>query len=222
MKKIVILFLLLITIFLIPLFTFAHPGRTASDGCHYCWTNCESWGYVYGTRHCHNGGSGGYTIPSIDYTFPKDMQAKWTFLPNDDGSTFNVVVELLDNNVTRYSAVMNKCAGCDPGPLVDFDSKILYFKSITPGTWYVNVKKETNHYWSTTAYWTVPVPAWYKPIPTIAPTQQKSTLDSNPLLGVAFIFIIAFVFIFGIAFCAAMVVKTIALILSWIASKFSR
>lgn len=36
---------------------YAHPGNTASDGCHYCWTNCDSWGEVYGERHCHGGGS---------------------------------------------------------------------------------------------------------------------------------------------------------------------
>lgn len=40
----------------------AHPGNTASDGCHYCWTNCASWGEVYGARHCHGGG---YTPPDI-------------------------------------------------------------------------------------------------------------------------------------------------------------
>lgn len=32
---------------------FAHPGRTAADGCHYCRTNCASWGEVAGARHCH-------------------------------------------------------------------------------------------------------------------------------------------------------------------------
>lgn len=31
----------------------SHPGRTASDGCHYCRTNCTSWGEVYNKRHCH-------------------------------------------------------------------------------------------------------------------------------------------------------------------------
>jgi len=37
--------------------TYAHPGRTASDGCHYCRTNCDSWGVPYNDRHCHGGGS---------------------------------------------------------------------------------------------------------------------------------------------------------------------
>lgn len=36
---------------------FAHPGNTASDGCHYCRTNCDSWGVAWNQRHCHGGGS---------------------------------------------------------------------------------------------------------------------------------------------------------------------
>ncbi len=31
----------------------AHPGRTASDGYHYCRTNCDKWGEVAGQRHGH-------------------------------------------------------------------------------------------------------------------------------------------------------------------------
>ena len=34
--------------------SFAHPGRTASDGCHYCRTNCTEWGVPWNVRHCHN------------------------------------------------------------------------------------------------------------------------------------------------------------------------
>ena len=34
-------------------FALAHPGRTASDGCHYCRTNCSSWGVPWNERHCH-------------------------------------------------------------------------------------------------------------------------------------------------------------------------
>lgn len=52
----------LMAVFLLPSKVLAHPGRTASDGCHYCRTNCSSWGYTYGTRHCHGGG---YTAPTI-------------------------------------------------------------------------------------------------------------------------------------------------------------
>lgn len=34
----------------------AHPGNTASDGCHYCRTNCDKWGVAWDERHCHSGG----------------------------------------------------------------------------------------------------------------------------------------------------------------------
>ena len=47
-NKVVIFLLLVIT-----QATFAHPGRTASDGCHYCRTNCGSWGVPWNERHCH-------------------------------------------------------------------------------------------------------------------------------------------------------------------------
>lgn len=42
-----------------PQIALAHPGRTASDGCHFCRTNCDKWGEVWNARHCH----GGYTTP---------------------------------------------------------------------------------------------------------------------------------------------------------------
>lgn len=50
--------------FVIPFIGSAHPGNTASDGMHYCWTNCASWGEVYGQRHSHGGG---YSAPSYNY-----------------------------------------------------------------------------------------------------------------------------------------------------------
>lgn len=37
----------------------AHPGNTASDGCHYCRTRCDYWGVPWNQRHCH----GGYIPP---------------------------------------------------------------------------------------------------------------------------------------------------------------
>lgn len=37
----------------------AHPGNTASDGCHYCRTNCDKWGVPWNERHCHGGGTSG-------------------------------------------------------------------------------------------------------------------------------------------------------------------
>ncbi len=44
----------------------AHPGRTDSNGGHYCRTNCEKWGLEYGEYHYPNGGrsSGGSSSSS--------------------------------------------------------------------------------------------------------------------------------------------------------------
>lgn len=55
--------LILLLFFLFPQLVFAHPGKTASDDCHYCRTNCDRWGVPWGERHCH----GGYTqtVPQI-------------------------------------------------------------------------------------------------------------------------------------------------------------
>lgn len=41
-------------LFLLPIATFAHPGRTDSSGCHTCRTNCPDWGLSYNEYHCHN------------------------------------------------------------------------------------------------------------------------------------------------------------------------
>jgi micrococcal nuclease len=54
--------LLVIALFLLSALSFfelalAHPGRTASDGCHYCRTNCDKWSVPWNQRHCHNGGT---------------------------------------------------------------------------------------------------------------------------------------------------------------------
>jgi hypothetical protein len=55
---------------LVPVTLFAHPGRTDSSGGHYCWTNCEKWGYTYGQWHSHSGGSSYSTyIPTYKTNF---------------------------------------------------------------------------------------------------------------------------------------------------------
>ena len=54
MKKFLLgLFFNLVIIFNLSLPVFAHPGNTASDGCHYCRTNCDKWGVPWNQRHCH-------------------------------------------------------------------------------------------------------------------------------------------------------------------------
>ena len=52
----------------------AHPGNTASDGCHYCRTNCDKWGEVYGERHCHGGST---TTVSVNETKEKSDDSFW-------------------------------------------------------------------------------------------------------------------------------------------------
>jgi hypothetical protein len=51
MKRLILATVILL---LLPALLSAHPGRTASDGCHYCRTNCDKWGVPWGKRHCHN------------------------------------------------------------------------------------------------------------------------------------------------------------------------
>lgn len=55
MKKLNVLYFICIMFFISPSMVFAHPGRTDSNGCHTCKTNCPSWGLNYNEYHCHNG-----------------------------------------------------------------------------------------------------------------------------------------------------------------------
>ena len=69
MKKVAVLLIF----FFVSLFSIsivdAHPGRTASDGCHYCRTNCDKWGVLWNQRHCHGGGS----APAPVKTYPTSI-----------------------------------------------------------------------------------------------------------------------------------------------------
>lgn len=56
-NKILILLTFFWIFLLIPSNVMAHPGRTDSNGCHYCRTNCAKWGLTNNQYHCHNGGS---------------------------------------------------------------------------------------------------------------------------------------------------------------------
>lgn len=54
MKK-VLVFIITIIMFTFTLNNvYAHPGRTDSNGCHTCRTNCAKWGLSQGEYHCHN------------------------------------------------------------------------------------------------------------------------------------------------------------------------
>ena len=52
-----IILIIVLAFYLSTQITFAHPGRTASDGCHYCRTRCDYWGVPSNQRHCHGGSS---------------------------------------------------------------------------------------------------------------------------------------------------------------------
>lgn len=45
--------IMIMIVILSPLYVEAHPGRTDSNGCHTCRTNCAKWGLSYGQYHCH-------------------------------------------------------------------------------------------------------------------------------------------------------------------------
>jgi hypothetical protein len=55
--KVIIPLFLSIILILVPTLASAHPGRTDSNGGHYCRTNCAKWGLKTGEYHYHNGGS---------------------------------------------------------------------------------------------------------------------------------------------------------------------
>jgi micrococcal nuclease len=57
MKKLTLFLFILFSFFIFPSRLDAHPGKTAADGCHYCRTNCASWGVPENERHCHGGGA---------------------------------------------------------------------------------------------------------------------------------------------------------------------
>lgn len=54
-KRAIIVFIFCGVILFNPNVVLAHPGRTDSNGCHKCNTNCAKWGLDTGEYHCHNG-----------------------------------------------------------------------------------------------------------------------------------------------------------------------
>lgn len=80
---------------------FAHPGRTASDGCHYCRTNCDYWGVPWNQRHC----DGAYTPPAATSETNK-------FIPQEETNELDLsaflensaqVTEVIDGDTIRIN-----------------------------------------------------------------------------------------------------------------------
>ena len=101
----------------------AHPGNTASDGGHYCWTRCEYWGEVYGERHFHGGASETNTYsepPEPDYTDYSDDytsgSSSVSTTPPDDPTTRTDIESPPESNEPT-----TKISGTDTSyPLIEF------------------------------------------------------------------------------------------------------
>lgn len=78
-KRTIIVFIFCGVFLFNPNVVLAHPGRTDSNGCHKCNTNCAKWGLDTGEYHCHNGNT--YTN-SRGQTFNSDGN-----LLSDDSSS---------------------------------------------------------------------------------------------------------------------------------------
>lgn len=157
----------------ISIFLFSYPHSiNAQQGCcshHGGISYCDS---SVGSYVCNDGSysptCGCYHTSPVTPVFPS-MTATWNFTPNQF-YTYDIKVILNDYNPTRYSVILSKYAGGDPGPLVDYNTPNFIFTNVYPGTWYLNVKKDVNNTWSTVSYWVIDVPEWILPTPEIVPT----------------------------------------------------
>lgn len=74
----------------------AHPGRTASDGCHYCRTNCASWGVPAGQRHCHNNAKPEVPVSALVVAKASEYNRQdWNHWIDSDSDCQNLRQELL-------------------------------------------------------------------------------------------------------------------------------
>lgn len=95
MRKVVIF--IIITIFTLTLNNvYAHPGRTDSNGCHTCRTNCESWGLSPGEYHCHNSKTTNSTSKATNKTITAQKKSSDTKLRS---ITINGKKQILTKNM---------------------------------------------------------------------------------------------------------------------------
>jgi hypothetical protein len=156
--------------FILSFLLFSASGVFAhQDGCHR-WHSCPS---DTGSYTC---GDLGYpcrypTYPSYNYIPAynppqyKPVDATYNVTPTEHG-TYNVYFDWDDSDNQQYSIALHKYAGGDPGPLVDTTYSGYTFWDVTPGTYYVNLKKSIHGYWSTVQYWKVEVPDSVPPQPS--------------------------------------------------------
>jgi len=83
----------------------AHPGKTDSKGCHYCRSNCASWGLRNGEYHCHNGGGS-----SSNSSSPSSSSGS-TQSRSSQSSTVNYVYGCTNKNSINYNSSANRDDG---------------------------------------------------------------------------------------------------------------
>lgn len=116
MKKRFIMVILIIG--MMPSIVLAHPGRTDSNGCHYCRTNCAKYGLSNGEYHCHNGGSSGSSNNSssssnnnngttITKTKSNDATLKYIIIDNNKFENIDNVEYSTTNETVNIEVVTN-------------------------------------------------------------------------------------------------------------------
>lgn len=96
MKSVLLTLLFLLLLFARP--ASAHPGRTAADGCHYCRTNCDSWGKTWNERHCHDSDSSSPMV--IPKTYTPTYTPKLTTTPYPINTPIPTNTPILTNTPT--------------------------------------------------------------------------------------------------------------------------
>lgn len=113
---------------------YAHPGRTDSNGCHTCRSNCEKWGLSYGQYHCHNGGSSsssarGYVQQDVYGCTDSGSVNYNSKATKDDGSCIKKIYGCTDSNAYNYNPNANvsdnscvaKVYGCTDNKAANYD-----------------------------------------------------------------------------------------------------
>lgn len=105
MKRVMLcaVFFMCLIIGIVPVM--AHPGKTDSKGCHYCRSNCASWGLRNGEYHCHNGG-GSSSNSSSPSSSSSSTQSR-----SSQSSTVNYVYGCTNKNSINYNSSANRDDG---------------------------------------------------------------------------------------------------------------
>lgn len=83
---------------------------------------------------------------------------------------YTINVRWIDTGHRDYSIALSKYAGVDPGPNTDTTASKFIFNNVKPGRWYINLKSKIGNQWSKITYFSVDIPAWTLPTPTISPS----------------------------------------------------